>query len=124
SVANPSFCILDAARLSDLDVDAGGLNYFWYDTATSTAVLPEDLLLINGEDYYVSLIDADGCTSDRVQVIITLLGLTDPSCDDCIINDGISANDDGENDVLDLCNFPEVFPRYEIEIFNRYGTIV
>ena len=62
--------------------------------------------------------------STWMPITVSLLALNDLSCDDCIINDGISDNDDNENEVLDLCNLPEVFPDYEIEIFNRYGTIV
>ncbi len=54
---------------------------------------------------------------------VTLLPITHDDCD-CVINDGISDNDDSENENLDLCNLPEVFPNYKLEVFNRYGTIV
>ncbi len=123
-VQNQSFCLLEVAQISDLQIDSEGFDFNWYDTTTSTDVLPTDLILVNGEDYYVSLLDSHGCESDRARVIVTLLALNDASCDGCAINDGISDNDDGENELLDLCNLPEVFPNFEIEIFNRYGTIV
>ena len=124
SAQNQTFCLIDAAKITDLEIDSSGFDFNWYDTATSTTILSEDELLINGEDYHVSVVDANGCESRRTPITVSLLALNDPSCDDCIINDGISDNDDNENEVLDLCNLPEVFPDYEIEIFNRYGTIV
>ncbi|MCB0399556.1 MAG: gliding motility-associated C-terminal domain-containing protein, partial [Winogradskyella sp.] len=121
---NQTFCLTDAATIGDLEILSSAFDFNWYNSAESTDTLPLDLLLVNGEDYFVSAIDSDGCESDRTQIIVTLLSFNDSNCDDCEINDGISDNDDNENEVLDLCNLPEIFPGYEIKIFNRYGTLV
>lgn len=121
---NQTFCLIDAATISDLQITSNAVSFNWYDTATSTDLLTTSLLLANGEDYFVSAVNGDGCESSRTQIIVTLLPLNDDTCDDCEINDGISDNDDGENEFLDLCNLPLIFPDFEIEIFNRYGTIV
>ncbi len=123
TAVNQTFCLTDLATVSDLEA-SNSMSYMWYDTNTSTIVLAPDTLLANGEDYYVSGIDAiNGCESFRTMIQVTLLPITHDDCD-CIINDGISDNDDSENENLDLCNLPEVFPNYELEVFNRYGTIV
>ncbi|WP_296385972.1 gliding motility-associated C-terminal domain-containing protein [Winogradskyella sp.] len=125
SVQNQTFCLIDGATIADLVATSNDAQTFnWYDDGTSTNVLPTTTLLENGEDYFVLAIDSNGCESDRTSLVVTLLPLNDETCDECEINDGISDNDDGENEVLDLCNLPVVFPNYELEIFNRYGTIV
>ncbi len=125
SVQNQTFCLLDGATLADLIVTSSDAQTFnWFDNGNSTIVLPTTTLLVNGEDYFVSVIDSNGCESDRAAMSVTLLPINDDNCDDCDINDGISDNNDGENEVLDLCNLPLVFPNFELEIFNRYGTIV
>ncbi|EDP72186.1 hypothetical protein FBALC1_13832 [Flavobacteriales bacterium ALC-1] len=121
---NQTFCVTDAATISDLEVFNSGETLNVYDTATSTNTLSEDLLLANGEDYYLSALDINGCESVRIQITVTVLPFADPTCDGCEINDGISDNNDNENEVLDLCNLPIIFPDFTIEIFNRYGVIV
>ena len=122
SATNQTFCLTDLATIANLEV-SDALSFNWYDTNTSEDILPQDALLANGEDYFVSGIDTDGCESARVMILVTLLPISSDSCG-CFINDGISDNDDNENENLDLCNLPEVFPNYELEVFNRYGTIV
>lgn len=123
-VQNQTFCLTDAAAISDLEILSTAFDFNWYDTATSTDILFETELLVNGEDYYLKAVDSNGCESARTQVIVTVLPFSDNTCNDCEINDGISDNDDNENEVLDLCNLPIIFPDFTIEIFNRYGTIV
>ena len=122
TTVNQTFCLTDLATIADLEA-SDSMGYMWYDTNTSTDILASDTLLANGEDYYVSGIDSNGCETLRAMIQVTLLPITHDDCD-CIINDGISDNDDSENENLDLCNLPEVFPNYELEVFNRYGTIV
>ncbi|MBC2846524.1 gliding motility-associated C-terminal domain-containing protein [Winogradskyella flava] len=124
NVENQTFCLADAATISDLEILSSAFDFMWYDTSTSTDALPSDLLLVDGEDYFVSAINSDGCESDRIQISVNLLPFNDSSCNDCEINDGISDNDDNENEVLDLCNLPVIFPEFEIKIYNRYGSIV
>lgn len=119
---NQTFCASDGATIQDLVLTTDD-DFNWYDTATDNNPLPFNTLLINGEDYFVSAIDENGCESARTQIIVTLLPLDHPNCELCI-NDGVSDNGDGENDVLDLCNLPDAFPNFEINIYNRYGTKV
>ncbi len=122
SVVDQAFCLTDLATIADLDATTT-LNYTWYDTDSSTESLPDNQLLANGEDYYLSVIDTNGCETQRARMVVNLWPITHNDCD-CFINDGISDNDDTENENLDLCNLTEVFPNYELEVFNRYGTIV
>ncbi len=119
---NQTFCASDGATVSDLQA-SNGIDYHWYDTATSTIELSIGDLLIDGEDYFVAAVDANGCESNRVPAIVTILPLNHVDCDDCI-KDGISPNDDGENDEFDLCGLPTTFPNFELIIYNRYGAIV
>lgn len=121
-VSDQTFCLLDAATISDLEVGNASTVY-WYDTAESSTALPFDTLLEDGEDYFAVAVDSNGCESERVGITVALLPLNDPECDPCI-NDGVSPNGDGLNDALDLCTFPILFPNYEINIYNRYGTLV
>lgn len=123
-VQNQTFCITDAATISDIQILNNVFDYNWYETSTSTNALPESTLLVNGEDYFIAALDANGCESVRSVVTITVLPFSDSACDDCEINDGISNNGDNENEELDLCNLPVVFPNFEIKVFNRYGTLV
>ncbi|WP_308990902.1 gliding motility-associated C-terminal domain-containing protein [Mariniflexile litorale] len=122
TVTNQTFCASEGATISDLQV-SNGIDYNWYETATSTDVLSFGTALINGEDYYVSALDANSCESPRVQITVTMLPLSHISCDSCI-KDGISVNGDGENDDFDLCGLPITFPNFELNIYNRYGTVV
>ena len=122
TASNQTFCASDGATIEDL-VLSNADDFNWYDTISDTNALPFNTLLINGEDYFVAAVDANGCESPRTQIVVTLLPLDHPECELCI-NDGISDNGDGENDVLDLCNLPEAFPNFEINIYNRYGTKV
>lgn len=119
---NQTFCVNLGATISNLLI-INAEDYNWYDTVTSTVALAGDLLLVNGEDYYATAVDSSGCESERIQIIVTLLPLSNPNCDDGVA-DGVSDNNDGENDTLDIGGLPLAYPNFEIEIFNRYGTIV
>ena len=122
-IANDAtFCVSDAATLAEIEV-SNTTNYNWYNEDESPAVLPLDSVLENGEDYFVASVDNDGCESSRVSITITLRPFGTSGCDDCI-NDGVSPDGDNLNEELELCDLPETFPNYEINIFNRYGTLV
>ncbi len=122
AVNNQTFCFSSGASISDLLV-TNATNYNWYDSLNSSEPLEFDKLLENGEDYFVASIDDNECESSRVKVTVTLLSFDSPNCDDGV-GDGVSDNGDGENDELDLGGLPALFPNYEIQIFNRYGTKV
>jgi gliding motility-associated-like protein len=118
---NQKFCASDAPTISDL-VANNGLDFNWYATEDATTPLSGSTLLINGEDYFVAAVDANNCESTRVAILVELLPLGHVECD--CLKDGVSVNNDGLNDDFDLCNLPEAFPNFEINIFNRYGTVV
>ncbi len=117
-----TFCAVQGATISNLQA-SNGIDFNWYDTMTSTNPLPLGTVLIDGEDYYVSALDSNNCESERVQIAVTILPLNHPSCENCF-KDGISVNGDGENDAFDLCGLPTVFPNFELNIYNRFGTTV
>ena len=119
---NQTFCINQGATISSLSI-SNAQEYSWYDTETSNIVLDVETLLVNGGSYFAAAIDSNGCESGRIEVTVTLLPLSNPNCDDGV-GDGISDNDDGENEELDLGGLPNAYPNFEIEIFNRYGTVV
>ncbi len=119
---NQTFCFSQGATISSLSF-TNAQNYKWYASLNSEDSLSSNELLENGEDYFLAAIDDNGCESARVKVTVTLLSFGNPSCDDGI-GDGVSDNDDGDNDELDLGGLPSLYPKFEIQIFNRYGTIV
>lgn len=117
------FCINDAASLSDINVD-GVEEFAWFAFATGGNELSLSTLLVNGVTYFAQGIDDNGCLSDRVPYTAVILSLGSNFCMIDDIPDGVSDNDDGTNDELTLGVLPQVFPNFNIEIFNRYGTIV
>lgn len=122
NVENQTFCVSDGPTVTDLQVDNGD-SFNWYDTLDATSPLPLTTALVNTKAYYVSAVDSNGCESSRVPTTVTLLPFGHVDCDDCI-KDGISVNGDNINDEFDLCGLPTTFPNFEIEIYNRYGTVV
>ena len=120
--SNQTFCINEGATISSL-LTSNVQEYYWYDTINSSEILADSLVLIDGEDYFGAVFDSNGCESDRVQITVTLLSLSNSNCDDGVGN-GVSPNDDGNNDELDLGGLPILYPNFEIQIFNRYGTQV
>ncbi len=119
---NQTFCAIQGATILDLEVN-NGMDFNWYDTDTSTNPLPISTVLVNNEDYFVAALDSDGCESERIGIVTTILPLNHPECEPCF-KDGVSANEDGQNDEFDLCGLPNAFPNFELNIYNRYGTAV
>ncbi|AOW21769.1 gliding motility-associated C-terminal domain-containing protein [Urechidicola croceus] len=69
-----TFCIIDFTPNSPTigDLNTNETNVAWYDTETSTTQLNETDELVNGEDYWASLIDPGaGCeSSTRLQITV------------------------------------------------------
>ncbi|HEY4800486.1 MAG TPA: gliding motility-associated C-terminal domain-containing protein, partial [Bacteroidia bacterium] len=66
-------------------------------------------------NYTLTVTDTSGCTaSDTIRVTII---------SDIIVNDGISPNGDGINDVWEIPNI-EHFPNALVEVYNRWGELV
>ncbi|GAA4271720.1 hypothetical protein GCM10022258_10140 [Aquimarina gracilis] len=131
NVPDQEFCILDAARLEDIEVDV--LNYNWYNTLESETSIVDNPLLQDNQVFYIATVDADGCESERVQVSINILNTGERSSAGQIctldFQDGISPNGDNQNDTFDLFiegvyNIPDAFPDFELKIYNRYGSPV
>ncbi|MFD2185337.1 gliding motility-associated C-terminal domain-containing protein [Aquimarina celericrescens] len=130
-VPDQEFCILDAVRLDDVEVDV--LNYNWYDTLESETPIVDNPILLDNQIYYIANVDADNCESERLQVSINILNTGERSSEGelCTLDfqDGVSPNGDNQNDTFDLLieeiyNIPEAFPDFELQIFNRYGSLV
>jgi len=122
-IEDQTFCIGYGATLADLLITSSNNNYNWYDEIDDIIPLSQDVIIKDGEDYYVAAYNENDCESERERVVITLIAFGEEGCVSCI-NDGVSANNDGENDELELCGLPNIFPNFEIKIFNRYGNIV
>ena len=45
-------------------------------------------------------------------------------CADIRIPDGFSPNNDGVNDTFEIDNLAELYPKFTLEIYNRYGNKV
>ncbi|WP_396596218.1 gliding motility-associated C-terminal domain-containing protein [Dokdonia sp. R86516] len=121
-VLNEQFiCINDGVTLGNLEVSVE--DFVWYASAEGGDPLPLSTLLVDDTTYYVSAVNENGCESLRVPYLADVLPLSDGRCQ-IEISDGVSDNDDGQNDFLELGTLPDIFPNFDIQIFNRYGTIV
>lgn len=130
-VGDQEFCILDAARLDDIEVDV--LNYNWYQTQGSDFPIIDNPLLFDDQVYYIAAVDADNCESERVLVNINILNtgerLTNGDLCTLDFQDGVSPDGNSQNDTFALTidgefNIPDAFPDFELQIFNRYGNLV
>lgn len=116
------YCINDGFTLGDLIVN-GTNDFVWYAFAEAGEELSLSTLLVDGQTYFVAARDDNGCDSTRVPYTAEVVPLSDGRCQ-IDIPDGVSDNDDGINDEFTLGALPDIFPNFEIQIFNRYGTIV
>jgi gliding motility-associated-like protein len=131
NVPPQEFCILDAVRLEDIEVDV--LNYNWYATLESEIPIIDNPLLFDNQVYYIAAIDANNCESERLEVPINILNTGERFANGelCTLDfqDGVSPNGDSQNDTFDLLieevyNIPEAFPDFDLKIYNRYGSLV
>ncbi|WP_234859187.1 gliding motility-associated C-terminal domain-containing protein [Aquimarina aquimarini] len=130
-VPTQEFCILDAAKLEDIEVDV--LNYNWYETQESEMPIVDNPILLDNQKYYIATVDTDNCESERLEVWIKILNtgerFTNGELCTLDFQDGVSPNGDNQNDTFDLLiegvyNIPEAFPEYDLKIYNRYGSLV
>ena len=123
---NQELCINDGPTILDLtlnisEYDSNTDNVIWYDVATGGSPLASSTLLIYAVTYYAVLYDSvTGCESS-VRLAVTP-DVT--ACGELILPDGFSPNGDGINDTYDYNNLDILFPNFEIQIFNRYGTVL
>lgn len=84
--------------------------YAWF-TESGTPIGTESSVIVTTPGFYKLIVAQNGCSSEeRINVRSTL----------CLIQKGISPNNDGLNDYFDL----EGFNVTQLKIFNRYGTNV
>ncbi len=115
------FCAQNKPTIQNLSENATGTGTIvWYDAPTGGNQYSSTNLLQNGTTYYASLITTSNCASpNRLEVTVDL-----SYCDDIFIPDGFSPNNDGLNDEFYVKNLEEIYPNFELEIFNRYGNLV
>ncbi|MDY8135747.1 gliding motility-associated C-terminal domain-containing protein [Aquimarina sp. 2201CG5-10] len=130
-VPDQEFCILDAKRLDDIEVDV--LNYNWYDSLESDIPIINNPILLDNQIFYIANVDADNCESERLAVSINILNTGErfSNGEFCTLDfqDGVSPDGNNQNDTFDLLiegvyNIPEALPDFELKIYNRYGGLV
>jgi gliding motility-associated-like protein len=121
-VSDQSYCILEGVTLQSVDVTSN-MDFVWYESAESEEVISADTVL-KTKTYYVANVDPNGCESVRVPMAVTIFNIG--ATNDCKPNimDGVSPNNDGINDVLDLGDLENAFPDFQITIYNRHGATV
>jgi gliding motility-associated-like protein len=115
------FCGADHPTIATLSANiTGGGNLVWYDAAAGGNVVTADTPLVNGTTYYATFSAGSGCESPvRLAVTVDLT-----KCNDILIPDGFSPNHDGINDAFEIVNLRDLYPKFHIEIYNRYGNIL
>ncbi len=98
---------------------SGTLPVVWYTSLTGGTAYSATDVLVPGTTYYAAYIGAGGCESvTRMPFDYVLNGC------EVVIPDGFSPNDDGTNDTFEIANIGLLYPKYKIEIYNRYGNRV
>jgi gliding motility-associated-like protein len=115
------FCIPTNPTVANLTSNiTGSLTVIWYDANIGGTAYTSTDLLVDGTTYYAAYQSTSGCESaTRLPVIVTL----DP-CDEIAIPDGFSPNGDGVNDAFVIKNLAERYPKFKLEIYNRYGNVL
>ncbi|MCF1422852.1 gliding motility-associated C-terminal domain-containing protein [Mangrovimonas futianensis] len=115
------FCSEDSPTIEDLTSFVNESPIVWYDAPDGGNVITSETQLEDGETYYAAISSQMGCESRlRLEVTVTIEKCTE----DLIIPDGFSPNGDGINDTFDLVNIRELYPNFDIEIYNRYGNLL
>jgi gliding motility-associated-like protein len=124
--SSEEYCINDDPTINNLtlnitEYNSNTNNVVWYDANVNGSVVSDSEILINLTTYYAALVDAiSGCESS-VRLAVTP-DLT--SCGVLRLPDGFSPNGDGVNDTYEIDNLAIIYPKFEMEIYNRYGNIV
>lgn len=115
------FCISDIPTISNLTSNISGtLSVTWYNAPIGGSAYTSTDLLINNTTYFAAYVSAAGCESvTRLPVTVDLT-----RCEDILIPDGFSPNDDGVNDYFVIKDLEIAYPRYTLEIYNRYGNVL
>lgn len=115
------FCAKDKPTVADLSANISGSEpVIWYDAAENGTAYNNSDLLVHGTIYFASFGSVSGCQSAmRLRVTVDLT-----KCEDILIPDGFSPNNDGINDQFVINELAELYPNFKLEIYNRYGNIL
>ncbi|WP_396194669.1 gliding motility-associated C-terminal domain-containing protein, partial [Flavobacterium sp.] len=115
------FCEDDNPTIESLSGNLVGFpTVIWYNAPSGGTAYNSTDLLIHGTTYYAALTTASGCEgSVRLEVTVDLT-----VCDDILIPDGYSPNNDGINDTFEIENLPILYPNFKLEVYNRYGNLI
>ncbi|HQW68711.1 MAG TPA: gliding motility-associated C-terminal domain-containing protein, partial [Flavobacterium sp.] len=115
------FCEDENPTIANLSANIlNGQTVIWYTSQTGGTAYAETDLLVHNTIYYAALVSQSGCEgATRLEVTVDLT-----ICDDILIPDGFSPNDDTINDTFEIKNLPIVYPNFKLEIYNRYGNIL
>ncbi|CAC9975642.1 DUF7948 domain-containing protein [Flavobacterium panici] len=118
------FCIQKNASINDIDIT--GQNIKWFESISSNSTLSESTLLENGHTYYASQ-TISNCESDRIPVMINILGATTGDCinfvDELPFPKFFTPNNDNFNDHWTI-DSAYLAPNTAIRIFDRYGKLI
>ena len=119
-----AFCIQKNASINDIAIT--GQNIKWFENNSSTVNLSETTPLQNGIIYYASQ-TVNNCESDRITVLINILGATTADCinlvDELPYPKFFTPNNDTYNDTWAI-DFAYLKPNTGIRIFDRYGKFI
>jgi gliding motility-associated-like protein len=115
------FCEDDNPTIANLSGNLVGFpTVIWYNAPTGGTAYSATDLLVHGTTYYAALTTASGCEGAvRLEVTVDLT-----VCDDILIPDGYSPNNDGINDTFEIENLATIYPNFKLEVYNRYGNLI
>jgi gliding motility-associated-like protein len=115
------FCISDNPTISNLSTSISGTQpVIWYNALEGGTAYVDNDLLVDVTTYFAAVVSDAGCESTtRLPVTVDLT-----KCDDILIPDGFSPNGDNVNDEFVIKDIEIDYPRFTIEIYNRYGSIL
>ena len=119
-----TFCIQKNAKISNIKIS--GQDIQWFESISSSLNLSESTPLENGFTYYASQ-TINNCESNRVPVLINILGATTGDCinltDEIPYPKFFTPNNDYHNDTWTI-DFAYLKPNTGIQIFDRYGKFL
>jgi gliding motility-associated-like protein len=93
----------------------------WYDQPIGGNIYSDSEILQDAQTYYASIQSENGCESTvRLDVTVSLI----ECIGDLLIPDGFSPNGDSINDVFDILFLDDLYPKFKLSIYNRYGNIL
>ena len=118
------FCGTDNPTIASLSNNISGTNtVIWYNAASGGTAYSNSDLLVDATIYYAAYVSASGCESITRLPVTT--DLNHCAIDDIVIPDGFSPNNgDLINGTFEIKNLVEKYPKFKLEIYNRYGNIL